>query len=117
MSINVETHEIWRLFFHSISLKKKSSLIHRYPTHEVDEPYRWSNSVILRLPGSSKGLTVGWWRNTGRTEEQALIDAMEGRKMDHEEFSEAEKTHIRRNLIKKQFSAEQQQLLVEVLDL
>lgn len=117
MSINVETHGIGRFFYHSISLKKSSPLVHRYPTHEVDHPYRWANSVILRLPWSSKGLTVGWWHNTGRTEEQALIDAMEGRKMDHEEFSDAEKQHIRTNMIKKQFSAEQQLLLVEVLDL
>ena len=117
MAINNETHGFGKYFWHSIRLKKKSPVYHRYPTHEVDAPYRWANSHILRLPGTTRGLVTGCWKTTDRTEEQTLIDAMEGRQMTHDEFSEAEKTHIRRTLIKKQFSAEQQELLVEVLDL
>lgn len=46
-----------------------------------------------------------------------LLAALEGRQMSDEEFSESEKTHIRRTMIKKQFTAEQQELLVEALDI
>ena len=60
---------------------------------------------------------MGLWRSTDRTEEQMLIDAMEGRQMTDEEFSDAERAHIRRTMIKKQFSAEQQELLIEALDI
>lgn len=116
-SINVTTHGIWRFFWHSISLKKDSPLYHRFPTHEVEEPYRWSNSRIFRLPWSSKGLVVGWWHKTNNTEEKAILAGMGGRVMDLQEFSDTEKVNIRRNLIKKQFTADQQETLVEVLDL
>jgi hypothetical protein len=60
---------------------------------------------------------VGLWRSTNRTEEQTLLDALEGRQMTDEAFMDAEKTHIRRTMIKKQFTAEQQELLVDALDL
>lgn len=46
-----------------------------------------------------------------------LLDALEGRQMGDEEFSDAEKAHIRRTMIKQQFSAEQQELLIEALDI
>lgn len=46
-----------------------------------------------------------------------LLDALEGRQMDDREFSEAEKVHIRRTMIKNQFTAEQQELLVDALDI
>lgn len=110
-------HDLGPFFTHRIKLLKKSPLVHRYPSHEMDEPYRWSNSLILRLPWSEQGLVLGFWRATNRTEEQTLLEALEGRQMDDREFSEAEKTHIRRNMIKRQFSGEDQKLLVEVLDL
>lgn len=104
-------------FWHSIRLKPLSPIAHRFPSHETEEPFRWSNSLILHLPLTPYGFVVGRWHTTDRTEEQMLIEAMQGRQMDDDEFTEAEKAHIRRNLIKKQFSAEQQELLVEVLDL
>lgn len=115
--MHYKKHDIGPLFIHGIALKKKSPIIHRYPSHEVDEPYRWSNSLILRLPWSSVGLVMGLWRTTNRTEEQTLLDALQGRQMGTQEFSDAEKQHIRRNMAERQFSAEQQELLIEVLDL
>jgi hypothetical protein len=117
LAINNTAHSIGPLFAHTIELKRKSPIVHTYPTHEVDEPYRWANSLILRLPGTRRGLVLGWWNKTDRTEEQALIDAMEGRKMSHTEFTEAEKVHIRRTMIRQQIPMDQQELLVDVLDL
>lgn len=110
-------HSMGPLFVHGIKLQKKSPILHRYPSHEIEEPFRWSNSLILRMPKSFRGLVIGLWRTTDRTEEQTLLDALEGRQMTDNEFSIAEKTHIRRNMIRKQFSADQQKLLVDVLDL
>jgi hypothetical protein len=46
-----------------------------------------------------------------------LLDALEGRQISDNEFSDAEKAHIRRTMIKNQFSAEQQELLVDALDI
>jgi hypothetical protein len=46
-----------------------------------------------------------------------LLEALEGRQMTDNEFSSAEKVHIRRTMIKNQFSAEQQELLLEALDI
>lgn len=60
---------------------------------------------------------LGFWRTTNRTEEQMLLEALQGRQMTDEEFSESEKTHIRRTMIKNQFSAEQQELLIDALDI
>jgi len=117
MAIHNTTHDLWRFFWHSIQLQKKSPLIHRYPTHELEEPYRRSNSLILRLPWSHRGLVMGLWRSTGRTEQETLMDAMEGRQMTDDEFMSAEKAHIRRSMIKKQFTADQQALVIDALDL
>lgn len=115
--INHKVHELGPLFVHSIKLQKKSAIFHRYPSHEVEEPYRWSNSLIVRIPWSSYGFVLGFWRTTDRTEEQMLLAALEGRQMTDEEFSDSEKAHIRRTMIKNQFSAEEQELLIDALDI
>lgn len=114
--IHNKTHDIGSFFWHTIRLQKKSPIFHRYPSHEVEEPYRWANPLIIRIPWTEYGLVVGLWRTTNRTEEQMLVAALQGRQMTDEEFSEAEKAHIRRTMIKKQFTSEQQELLVEALD-
>lgn len=115
--INHKVHELGPLFVHTIKLQKKTQLFHRYPSHEIEAPYRWSNSLIVRIPWSRQGFVFGLWRTTDRTEEQMLLEALQGRQMTDEEFSDSEKTHIRRTMIKKQFTAEQQELLVEALDI
>lgn len=115
--IHNKKHDLGPFFWHTIRLQKKSAIFHRYPSHEVDEPYRWSNSLIVRIPWTSYGFVLGFWRTTDRTEEQMLLEALEGRQMTDEEFSDNEKAHIRRSMIKKQFTAEQQELLVEALDI
>ena len=117
MAIHNKKHDLGPLFTHGIKLEKKSPIFHRYPSHEVDYPYRWSNSLIVRIPWCRQGFVLGLWRSTNRTEEQMLLEALEGRQMDTDEFSDAERVHIRRTMIKNQFSAEQQELLVEALDI
>lgn len=88
MALSNETYDIGRLFFHSIRLQKKSDLLHFFPTHEIDYPYRWSKSLIVRFPGTTRGLVVGWWRNTSRTEDEAVLAGMQGRDMSYQEYLE-----------------------------
>ena len=117
MAIHNKKHDLGPLFVHGIKLQKKSPIFHRYPSHEVAPPYRWSNSLIIRIPWCRQGLVVGLWRSADRTEEQMLLDALEGRQMTDNEFSDAERVHIRRTMIKNQFSSEEQELLIDALDI
>lgn len=117
MSLSNDTHGIGRFFWHTIGLKKKSPIAHRHPSHEMDYPYRWSNSLLLRLPGTTRGLVLGWWHQTTRTEEQAILAAMSGRDMDFHELHDEQKTNIRRRMIKDQVSADHQLLITEALEL
>lgn len=84
-----DTHDIGTFFWHLIKLKKKSPIVHRFPSHEDEYPYRRSNSLILRLPGSSIGLVAGHWRPTGRTEEQMILDSLQGREIGYDSPVEA----------------------------
>ena len=115
MSLYNETHDLGRFFWHSISLKRKSALIHMCKSHEMEEPHRYSNSLIFRKPFSEDGIVVGFWRNVERTEDEAILAAL-GRQMGLEEFSEAKST-IRRDMMRKQYPADHQALIVEALDL
>lgn len=72
-----DTRDLGRAFLHPISLRSESPLVHIATTHEVDHPYRISKSLVLRL-WRSKGLVLGWWRKTGRSEEVALLEALQG---------------------------------------
>lgn len=59
-----------------------------FPTHETDYPYRWSKSLVVRLPWTTYGLVLGWWRNTDRTEEEAILAGMSGRSFTRQEYIE-----------------------------
>lgn len=81
MSISTETHDIGRFFWHTIRLEKGSPFFHRHPTHEIDPPYRFSNSLLIRMPFTSYGIVLGWWHTVARTEEQAILAGMSGREL------------------------------------
>lgn len=74
----MQTHDFGRLFVHSINLDEKAPRLHTASTHEVDEPYRWSKSLVVRL-WRSRGLVLGWWRRIDRSEEEALIAALQAK--------------------------------------
>ena len=73
-----ETHDIGRAFAHGIRLVPTAPRFHFAPTHEIDWPYRYSRSVVVRYWGE-RGFVLGWWRHTGRSEKQALLAALGGR--------------------------------------
>ena len=88
MGLSNETKDIGRFFWHPITLKKKSPIFHTFPTHETDYPYRWSKSLIARLPWSSRGIVLGWWRSADRDEDDAVLAGMSGRGMDYKDYLE-----------------------------
>lgn len=70
-----ETHDLGNLFVHAVALEPGTALVHRAPTNEIEEPFRHSKSVVVRLFGR-KGLVFGWWRDPDRTEDEALLAAL-----------------------------------------
>lgn len=73
-----DTLDVWRFFAHWISLTPGSPRFHRAPTQEMDDPYRRSNSLVVRLWGE-RGLVLGRWRDTGYDEDTATLLGLGGR--------------------------------------
>jgi hypothetical protein len=76
-----ETHDMGNFYWHKITLKKKSTLVHKTISDEAESPYRRANALIFRLPGTSMGIVCGFWRHTGRTEDQMILDSVGGREI------------------------------------
>ncbi|MDX3260822.1 hypothetical protein PV336_16515 [Streptomyces sp. MI02-2A] len=71
------THGVGPFFFHTVNLRPKTPFIHRANTNEIEPPYRWSYSRIIKIwPG--KGIVLGRWINLGRTEKEGLLAATAG---------------------------------------
>jgi hypothetical protein len=73
----MQTHDLGPLFVHAIALKPTSPRLHTATTFEVDEPYRRSKSLVVRL-WRSHGLVFGRWHSTGLEEKDALLAAVGG---------------------------------------
>lgn len=72
-----ETTDLGRAFAHAIALDPNAPRLHTAVTDELDPPFRRSRSLVLRL-WKSRGLVLGWWRKTGRDEDEALMAALQG---------------------------------------
>jgi hypothetical protein len=55
-------------------------------TQEIDEPFRIAKPFIMRLP-KYKALVCGYW-NGRKTEEEALLGALETREVTYDDFTE-----------------------------
>lgn len=55
-------------------------------TQEIDEPFRTAKPLIMRLP-KYKALVCGYWNGT-KTEEEALLGALETREVTYDDFTE-----------------------------
>lgn len=82
------THDLGPFFVHTVDLKPDSPRHHRAVTYEIEEPFRTSRSHVFRLFGSH-GLVFGRWRDSGWSEEDALMAAL-GREMAEAEPDEIE---------------------------
>jgi hypothetical protein len=72
-----ETRDMGPFFAHTVNLKPGAPFLHTAPTDEIEPPYRRSNSVIIKIwPG--KGLVLGRWRHTYRSDDAALYTALQG---------------------------------------
>lgn len=72
-----ETHDVGPLFAHTVNLQPGTPFIHRAPTDEIQPPFRRSKSLIIKVwPG--KGIVLGRWRHTWRSESDALYTALQG---------------------------------------
>jgi len=68
-----ETHDLGRVFVHSIYLTENAPLFHTAETQELDDPFRTSpHSIVLRLWPSRRGVVLGWWHRGGLSEGEAL---------------------------------------------
>lgn len=71
------THGVGPFFFHTVNLRPKSPFLHTAPTNEIEPPYRWSFSRVVKIwPG--KGIVLGRWRYIDRSEKEALLTALQG---------------------------------------
>jgi len=71
-----DTKDFGRLFFQPIELLPWSTPVRRGDTQEINPPFRTARSFVLHLPGSSAGIVVGWWRDTG-FDANAAADAVD----------------------------------------
>jgi hypothetical protein len=71
-----ETHDLGKAFLQVIPLRRGTPVFHWADTRELEEPYRYSRSLIVRLRGT--GIVLGWWQRTGMTEEEGLLAALDG---------------------------------------
>lgn len=72
-----KTHDFGPAFVQSIRIKKNTKRFHFAPTQETDEPFRRSKSLVVRLWGEV-ALVLGWWRDSGMEETEALLAAIGG---------------------------------------
>lgn len=72
----MQTHDLGRAFVQVIPLRRGTAIFHMAESREIDEPYRYSRSLVIRFLG--KGIVLGWWRDTGMEEEEGLLAALDG---------------------------------------
>lgn len=119
MALKHETHDIWgtQLFWGTIRLRKGTELYHANPTHEIDPPYRWAVSHIIRIPFTSFGLTFGRWHTATRTEEEAILAGLAGREVVDPEEQEKVKQKARVSVAAHSDSLDDEWKLINILDL
>jgi hypothetical protein len=119
MALKHETHDIWgtQLYWGIIRLRKRTELYHENPTHEIDPPYRWALSRIIRIPCTTFGLSVGRWHATTRTEEQAILAGLAGREVDDPQEKEKVQQRARETVAMHSNSLDDEWKLVNMLDL
>jgi hypothetical protein len=86
-----QTHDFRDRFFYPQRLTKEGPRVRRAPTHELDYPYRISNSLVVRLWGPY-GLVIGRWVDQGLDEEEAAEAALQAALGGAEELPEAVET-------------------------
>lgn len=77
-----------RLFFHSIWLNRDTPLLHVAETQEIQEPFRSTGSLIVKLPRATKGVAIGIWSEHGMSAEEGLLRAVTGQEPEQEDMDQ-----------------------------
>jgi hypothetical protein len=119
MALKQETHDIWgtSLFWGTIRLRKGTELYHAYPTHEIDPPYRWAVSHIIRVPLTSVGFTFGRWHTATRSEEEAILAGLAGRVVEDSQEQENVKQRAREIVAMNSNSLDEEWAITDILGL
>lgn len=73
----LETHDVGRLYWHTMAVPTGGPLVELGQSHEVEEPWRVGRCVVLRV--WRRALVVGWW---GRGRSLAEVVAAEKAELD-----------------------------------
>ena len=79
LGMSIRGKVIWMtpLFWHSVRLTREAPLVHVAPTRELEYPYRTSQrSLILKLT-RTRGIVLGWWKESGMNEYDHLMAAID----------------------------------------
>lgn len=72
-----------RHFAHTMKYpSRKFPIIDRGNTAEIEAPYRYGQSLVVRMPLSSKAVVVGRWTGVSADEDAALRHAIGWRELD-----------------------------------
>lgn len=77
-----------RVFFHSIWLNRNTPLLHVAETQEIQEPFRSTGSLIVKLPRATKGVAIGIWSEKGMSAEEGLLRAVTGQEPEQEDLDQ-----------------------------
>jgi hypothetical protein len=97
----MHTRDIGRAFFHFVRVQPGSPIFHTAPTVEIEEPFRRSDSLVVRLP-FRRAIVLGWWEDTGWDADTALMEAVWGWGIDpyddRLQYDESVRQTIRENI-------------------
>lgn len=68
------SHDLGRAFWQIVRVVPETPLVHRAETRQGGWPYRWSNSLLVRL-SPVHALVLGWWHDADpAADELALLN-------------------------------------------
>lgn len=77
-----QVHDIGPVFVHTMNYPDRNfPLVDRGETQEIEDPYRYGRSWVIRLPWSRRALVTGRWTSQ-EPEDSALRRAIRARDLD-----------------------------------
>jgi hypothetical protein len=81
--------DLGRLFLLTIKVTREAAWVWTAPTFEIEPPFRiCRRCILIRFKPFRTALVLGWWRDSGLDEDEALKQALSARIVDLEEPSE-----------------------------
>jgi hypothetical protein len=83
-----------RLFWHRVRMARFGPDVHFAISRELDDPFRVGKAVILHLEPFTRGVAIGWYRNTGLSESEALRRAVSLRDPTQQELDDLDEDKL-----------------------